>query len=115
MQQKRVFVCAAYATLVLGFGLSQGVPALAQTANAPMVAQQQPAQPDTQPAAAEAKTFAGKIVLSGDKLVLTDSDGKAYQLDDQQKAKEFVNKSVKVTGVLDAATGTIRVTMIEAI
>lgn len=114
MQQKRVLVCAACATLALCIGLKLAMPALAQTANSPMVAQQQPAQPDTQPAAAEAKTFTGKIELSGDKLVLTDSDGKAYQLDDQQKAKEFVNKSVKVTGVLDAATGMIRVTMIEA-
>lgn len=73
--------------------------------------QQQPMQPDDQTAAA-AKTFHGKIVQAGDKLVLTATD-KTYQLDDQQKAQDFLNKSVKVTGVLDASTGTIRVSAIE--
>jgi Protein of unknown function (DUF5818) len=73
--------------------------------------QQQPMQPDDQTAAA-AKTFHGKIVKAGDKLVLTATD-KIYQLDDQQKAQDYLNKSVKVTGVLDASTGTIRVSAIE--
>jgi hypothetical protein len=36
---------------------------------------------------------------SGDKLVLTDIANKTtYQLDDQQKAQDFLNKSVKVIG-----------------
>ena len=78
-------------------------------------AQQQPAQqPDRPGSASETKTFTGKIVKDGDKLVLTDADGKmTYQLDDQQKAKAFLNKGVKVTGILDASTGTIRVSAIE--
>ena len=77
--------------------------------------QQQPAQqPDSPGSASEAKTFSGKIVKDGDKLVLTDADGKTtYQIDDQQKAKAFLNKSVKVTGILDASTGIIRVSAIE--
>ena len=76
-------------------------------------AQQQPMQPDDQ-AAASMKTFSGKIMKSGDKFVLTDVNSKTtYQLDDQQKAEDFLNKTVKVTGVLDASTGTIRVTAIE--
>jgi hypothetical protein len=53
-------------------------------------------------------------VKAGDKLVLTDAEGKTtYLLDDQQKAKEFVNKNVKVTGVLDASSGMIRVSAID--
>jgi hypothetical protein len=60
------------------------------------------------------KTFNGKIMKSGDKLVLTDIANKTtYQLDDQQKAQDFLNKSVKVTGVLDASSGTIPVSAIE--
>ncbi len=75
--------------------------------------QQQPMQPDDQNAAA-VTTYSGKIVKSGDKFVLTDMNNKTtYQLDDQQKAQGFLNKSVKVTGVLDASTGTIRVSAIE--
>lgn len=64
--------------------------------------------------AAETKTFTGKIVKSGNKLVLADAESKTtYQLDDQQKAQEFVNKKVKVVGVLDADSGMIRVSAIE--
>jgi hypothetical protein len=62
----------------------------------------------------ETKTFAGKIVKNGNLLVLSDQTGKkTYQLDDQQKAQGFLNQDVKVTGVLDASTGTIRVTSID--
>jgi len=93
-------------------------PAVAQNTtphNDVAAAQQQPAQqPDSPGSASEAKTFTGKIVKDGDKLVLTDADGKTtYQIDDQQKAKAFLNKSVKVTGILDASTGQIRVIAIE--
>jgi hypothetical protein len=77
-------------------------------------AQDQMQQPNNQKPAAETKTFAGKIVKHGNLLVLSDAEGKTtYKLDDQQKAKEFVNKDVKVTGVLDDSTGVIRVTAIE--
>ena len=61
------------------------------------------------------KTFSGKIVKTGGKLVLTTADKTTYQIDDQQKAQDFLNKSVKVTGVLDAATGTIRVSAIDPV
>jgi len=63
--------------------------------------------------AASVTTFTGKIVKSGTKVVLTDENKTVYQLDDQQKAQEFLNKSVKVTGVLDPSTGTIRVSAID--
>jgi Protein of unknown function (DUF5818) len=77
--------------------------------------QEQPMQPDNQNAPS-AKTFNGKIVKSGDKFVLADTDAKTtYQLDDQQKAQTFLNKIVKVTGVLDASTGTIRVSAIDPV
>ena len=60
------------------------------------------------------KIFTGVIARSGDKFVLTDPLTKtSYQLDDQRKAQEMVNKNVKVTGVLDPSTGTIRVSAIE--
>jgi uncharacterized protein DUF5818 len=80
-------------------------------------AQQAPApHPDDSNSAAEMKTFTGKIVKSGDKFVLADAENKtSYQLDDQQKAQEFLNRDVKVVGVLDAATGTIRVSAIEPV
>jgi Protein of unknown function (DUF5818) len=94
-------------------------PAFAQsTQGSNPTAQQQPMQPDNQNPASTASdtTFNGKIVKSGDKLVLKAADSKTtYQIDDQQKAQDFLNKSVKITGVLDAAMGTIRVTAIDPV
>jgi hypothetical protein len=92
-------------------------PLLAQSAGSssrnPTAQQQQPMPPDDQ-SASSVKTFSGKIMKSGNKVVLVDADSKTtYQLDDQQKAQDFLNKTVKVTGVLDASTGTIRVTAID--
>jgi Protein of unknown function (DUF5818) len=64
----------------------------------------------------EQQTFTGVIEKSGDQLVLIDPLTKtSYQLDDQRKAQELVNKNVRVTGVLDPSTGTIRVTAIAPI
>ncbi len=57
-----------------------------------------------------ARSFEGKIAKSGDKLVLQDSaSGTSYQLDDQDKAKQFEGKSVKVMGTVDSATNTLHV------
>jgi len=93
---------------------------IGQTANAQSTKPDTPAsqdqmqQPDNQKPASETRTFAGKIVKHGNMLVLSDAEGKTtYKLDDQQKAKDFVNKEVKVTGVLDVSTGVIRVTAID--
>jgi hypothetical protein len=59
-------------------------------------------------------TFTGVIAKHGDKLVLTDPlTQTSYQLDDQRRAEELVSKNVKVTGVLDPSTGTIRVSAID--
>jgi hypothetical protein len=98
--------------LIAGFGY---LVATAQTSKPSNVApQDQMQQPDNQKPAPETKTFAGKIVKTGNVLVLSDQTGKKnYQLDDQQKAQGFVNQDVKVTGVLDPVTGMIRVTSID--
>jgi hypothetical protein len=58
----------------------------------------------------------GKIVKtkSGQFALLTDVQaGKGVYLDDQDKAKPFEGKMVKVTGTLDVASNTVHVTGIE--
>lgn len=56
-----------------------------------------------------------KCVELGAKFVLYDAAKKTiYELDDQQKPKEFAGLKVKVTGTYDAATKTIHVEKIEA-
>ena len=54
-------------------------------------------------------------VKSGSKFVLYNSATKtAYQLDDQQKPKDFAGQKVKVVGTYNAGTKTIHVEKIEA-
>ncbi len=93
-----------------------GQTATAQNATPSVVSEQQQLtqQSDEQKAEPETKTFTGKIVKSGDMFILSDEQNKVtYKLDDQAKAKEFENRDVKVTGVLDDSTGVIRVSAIE--
>ena len=94
------------ASLVLGLALcsAQITPVL--------FAQDQNAQQDQQ----KTQTFMGKIVKinSGEFALLTDEQaGKGVFLDDQEKAKQFEGKNVKVTGVLDMAKKIVHVTNIE--
>lgn len=90
---------------LLALGLSLSAFAQNQPGQNPASAQQQ--QPvDTQ----SARAFEGKITKSGDKLVLQDSSTQqAYQLDDQEKAKQFEGKKVKVTATMDPNTNILHV------
>ncbi len=57
-----------------------------------------------------ARSFQGKIEKSGDKLVLRDSATQtAYQLDDQDKAKQYQDQNVKVMATLDSTNNTLHV------
>ncbi len=96
--------------LVLLLGLIS-VPLFAQQPqdSQPQAAQSQPAESQQQP-----QTFMGKIVKSQGSFVLKDDASNAmYKLDNEDQAKQYVGKSVKVTGTLDPSTNTIHVTNIE--
>ena len=68
--------------------------------------QRQEQAADTQ----SARAFQGKIKKSGDKLVLQDSaTSQAYVLDDQDKAKQFEGKKVKVIATMDPNTSMLHV------
>ena len=79
---------------------------------------------DGQPSAAQqqndmqtqdAKAFNGTIVKEKGKLVLKDAAANvSYQLDNQDKAKPFEGKQVKVIGKLDLDTNLIHIENIEA-
>jgi Protein of unknown function (DUF5818) len=84
--------------------------------------QQQPSSPPPDTASPSTATapdssqmgssFTGKVVKAGGKYVLK-ADGMNYRLDDQDKAKQFSGKQVRVSGDLDKTTGTIHVTDIS--
>lgn len=73
--------------------------------------QDEPAEPAAQEA--EARSFMGQIANEDGTFTLRGNDGKTYQLDNQEKAKSFDGKKVKVTGSLDEENMTIHVSEIE--
>ena len=63
----------------------------------------------------DSKACTLKCVEMGGKFVLYNAARKVtYQLDDQDKPKEFAGQKVKVTGTYDKATKTIHVQSMEA-
>ncbi len=117
-----VFVVRILIAIAIGIGLLVASPKLRgqNVSNHFQASTSRPRNQDTNPPNQTSvhptgrTIFTGVISRSGDKFVLTDPLTRtSYQLDDQRKAQEMVNKNVKVAGVLDPSTGTIRVTAIE--
>lgn len=69
----------------------------------PPTAQQQPA----------AQKFTGTIVKDGGMYLLKISSNSAYELDDQEKAKQYEGKQVIIAGTLDANGKRLHVINIE--
>ena len=102
---KRINAWLLAAALVMGLA-EFTLPLRSQSQGQDPSAQQQPAE--------QAQTFTGKISKKGDKYVLRDASSQmTYALDDQDKAKSFDGKDVKVIGTLDAQTSTIHVADIQ--
>jgi hypothetical protein len=59
-------------------------------------------------------SFTGTVVKAGGKYVLKTADAN-YQLDDQDKAKQFVGQQVKINGNLDSSTSMIHIADISPI
>lgn len=80
----------------------------------PDQAQPQPQQP-TPPSPDQSKsaTFTGTIVRSGNQFALRDPSGQVFKLDDPDRAKPYVGKTVKVTGQLDEQAMVIHVESIQ--
>jgi len=101
-------IVALVGLMGLGVSLSaQQTPSTAGQASSTPQSQQTDATTNSQQSA---RSFEGKITKSGDKLVLQESSTQtAYQIDDQDKAKQFQGKEVKVMATLDPNTNTLHV------
>ncbi|HWW13382.1 MAG TPA: DUF5818 domain-containing protein [Candidatus Dormibacteraeota bacterium] len=77
--------------------------------------QAQPANPPAQPQPPAAQTFTGTIVKDGSRYVLKVSSNSAYQLDDQEKAKQYEGKQVKISGTPDANGNSLHILSIELV
>jgi hypothetical protein len=86
-------------------------PSQQQSPAPPAGSQAQPAQQPEPPAQA----FTGMIVKNGGKYVLKMSDGSTYQIDDQEKARPYEAKQVKIAGSLDVKTNLLHVVSIELV
>src|SRR5262249_8480098 len=69
----------------------------------------QPPDSKAQSAGAGGQTFVGTVTKSGDKYVLQDASGTTYNIDNQDAAKKFEGKKVKIQGTLDPDGKTIHV------
>ena len=110
MKSKRTFFGLMAGATLIGGSLLSEAKLTAQEANPPASAQAQEEKEQ------KSETFMGTIGQSKGTLVLKtgyatkDPNSKTtYKLDDQEKAKQYVGKNVKVTGTLDASTNTIHV------
>jgi hypothetical protein len=81
----------------------------------PATPQEQPQdqKPSAQQQSPMMQTLTGTITKEDGKYVLKASDKKTYQIDDQEKAKQFEGKQVKIVGSLDMSTSTIHLQSIE--
>jgi hypothetical protein len=108
MKQKYFWTTSLALALALGFLQFTVLQAQTQS-QVPNVQQDQQDQQKSQ-------IFVGKIVKATNgqyALLIDEQSGKGVLLDNQEKAKEFEGKNVKVTGVLEAAKNLVHVTNIE--
>src|SRR5882757_4724591 len=105
MKMKNLWAALPALGIVLAF--SPLTPTVQGQAQSPAPSAQQDQQ--------KSQTFVGKVIKArnGQYALLTDEQaGKGAFLDDQDKAKQFEGKNVKVTGVLEAARSLIHVSNI---
>ena len=127
---KRVFSAGAMISMVLGLALSLSAQqstttpstqtpdttTTPSTQSPDTTAAQPQTQVDTSTQQRSAQSFEGKITRSGDKLVLQENASQtAYQLDDQDKAKPYEGKNVKVMATVDASNNTLHVVAITPV
>jgi hypothetical protein len=60
-------------------------------------------------------TFQGTIVKKGASYVLRATSNETYQLDDQDRARQYEGKQIKIVGTLDVNGRSLHVTSIELI
>jgi hypothetical protein len=72
-----------------------------------------PANPQAEQPQPASQSFTGMIVKDGGKYVLKSSDNTVYQIDDQERAKAYEGKRVKISGSVDAKTNLLHISSID--
>lgn len=106
--------------LVTGLAWTLGSVMWAQQPSTPpaMPGQSEPVpqqEADTATPHQSARSFEGRIAKSGDQFVLQDKAAQtSYKLDDQEKARKYVGKNVKVMATMDSHSSLLHVIDITA-
>jgi hypothetical protein len=61
------------------------------------------------------QTFAGMIMRDGSTYILKTSTNTAYSLGEQQKAKPYEGKQVRISGILDGSDESLHILSIEPV
>lgn len=101
----------AITALALACALALGRPFVKAGSATGQAAEQKQPPGETQK---QSGTFAGTIEKRGDTYVLEDSSGATFGLDDQESARAYAGKVVKVTGQLDVKSKVIHVESITS-
>jgi len=72
-----------------------------------------PANPQAEQPQSSSQSFTGTIVKDGGKYVLKSSENTVYQIDDQERAKTYAGKRVKISGSVDTKTNLLHVSTID--
>ena len=97
----------------------QPVPAPLPPPDRPVQSEQQPGQSAShaaqEPAQSQpaAQTLTGTIVKDGGRYILKVSGSSTYELDDQERAKRYEGKQVKIVGMLSATGNSFHIVSIE--
>jgi Protein of unknown function (DUF5818) len=70
---------------------------------------------DSQSQQRSEQTFTGTIARDSGKYVLKVSGNVAYEIEDQEKARPFTGKQVKITGTLDSTSNVLHIDRIDLI
>ena len=72
-----------------------------------------PTNPQAEQPQPASESFTGMIVKAVGKYVLKSSDNMVYQIDDQDRAKAYEGKRVKISGSVDAKTNLLHISTID--
>jgi len=74
-----------------------------------------PANPQAEQPQPASQSFTGMIVKESGKYVLRSSGNTVYQIDDQERAKTYEGKRVKISGSVDAKTNLLHIATIDSL
>jgi hypothetical protein len=100
---------------LIAWSLLQNPQPVAQPTQPAQSQESQEVNPPAQPREPAAQTFTGTITKDGSRYVLKVSNTTAYPLDDQERAKQYEGKQVRVDGTLSPKDNSLHVLNIELI